>query len=158
MLKRINWGTLAISVLIPLVVGGISALLTMNAMEEFSSLDQPPLSPPGWLFPVVWSLLYILMGIAFYRVVRSGRDNEQKLSAIKVYFLQLAINFLWSILFFNFGLYTFSVVWLALLLITVVMTAVKFYKIDRISGYLFIPYIIWILFAAYLNIGIAVLN
>ena len=158
MLRKIAWRSLFISIGIPLAVGAVSALLSMGGMKDFDAIQKPPLSPPGWLFPIVWTVLYILMGISCYRAVRSNADSEEKNEALKLYFIQLAINFLWSILFFSFKLYSFSAMWLLLLLATVVITALKFYKIDKISAYLFIPYILWLLLAAYLNIYIAVTN
>ena len=155
---KINFKTLLIFVAIPLVVGGISALLTMGSMEYFSEFEKPPLSPPGWLFPVVWTVLYTLMGIASYFVIESGAESPQKISALKVYFLQLAFNFLWSIFFFNMELYAFSFVWLLTLLFLIVMTAARFWRIDKRAGALILPYIAWVVFAGYLNLGIAVLN
>lgn len=156
--KRINWKTLAGSVALPLAVGGLAALLTMSSMEKFKALNQPPLSPPGWLFPVVWSILFVLMGIACYLIIRSKGDAEEKSKALKLYIGQLAVNFLWSILFFNFGLYNFAFVWLLFLLAVVVATTYKFYNLDKRAAYLLIPYIAWIIFAGYLNLGIAILN
>ena len=100
---KIQWKKLIGCLAIPLGVGVVSALLTRNSMEQFSSLRQPPLSPPGWLFPVVWTVLFILMGIASYLVIVSGHPARSK-TALTVYGVQLAFNFLWSILFFNWQL------------------------------------------------------
>ena len=158
MKMKINYKTLAGAIAFPLAVGGLAALLTMSSMQKFAALNQPPLSPPGWLFPVVWSLLYILMGIASYLVIRSDVSMDEKSNGLKLYVAQLGVNFLWSILFFCFGLYSFSFVWLLLLLALVVFTAYSFFKIDRRAAYLLLPYIAWILFAGYLNLGIAILN
>ena len=120
-MKKINLKTLLIFLAIPLIVGGISALLTMGGMEYFELLEKPLLSPPGWLFPVVWTLLYTLMGIASYLIVESGVEPSEKINALKVYFLQLAFNFLWSIFFFNLELYAFSFIWLLTLLFLIVL-------------------------------------
>ena len=155
---KINFKTLLIFVAIPLLVGGISALITMDSMQYFELLEKPPLSPPGWLFPVVWTVLYVLMGIASYLVVSFGAEPPQKISALKVYFLQLAFNFLWSIFFFNLELYGFSFVWLLTLLFLIVISTVRFWRIDRRAGMLMLPYILWVTFAGYLNLGIALLN
>ena len=155
---KINFKTLLIFVAIPLLVGGISALITMDSMQYFELLEKPPLSPPGWLFPVVWTVLYVLMGIASYLVVSSGAEPQVKIHALKVYFLQLAFNFLWSIFFFNLELYGFSFVWLLTLLFLIVISTVRFWRIDRRAGILMIPYILWVTFAGYLNLGIALLN
>lgn len=155
---KINFKTLLIFVAIPLLVGGISALITMDSMQYFELLEKPPLSPPGWLFPVVWTVLYVLMGIASYLVVSSVAEPQVKIHALKVYFLQLAFNFLWSIFFFNLELYGFSFVWLLTLLFLIVISTVRFWRIDRRAGMLMLPYILWVTFAGYLNLGIALLN
>ena len=157
-MRKINIKTLLIFVAIPLVVGGVSALLTMGSMEYFSELEKPPLSPPGWLFPIVWTVLFVLMGLASYFVVTSDAELRAKLQAVKFYLLQLAFNFLWSIFFFNLELYGFSFVWLLTLLLLIVITAVRFWRIDKRAGALMIPYIAWVTFAGYLNLGIALLN
>ena len=100
---------------IPLAVGGLSGWVTRGAMEDFQALNQPPLSPPGWLFPVVWTVLFVLMGIASYLVVRSQGPEKLVKRALVFYGIQLGFNFLWSILFFNLGLYLVSFFWLVLL-------------------------------------------
>ena len=155
---KINFKTLLIFLAIPLVIGGLSALLTMGSMEYFSLLEKPPLSPPGGLFPIVWTVLFVLMGIASYLVIESDVESYAKVNAMKVYFLQLAFNFLWSIFFFNLELYAFSFIWLLTLLFLIVLTTVRFWRIDRRAGILMLPYIAWVTFAAYLNLGIALLN
>ena len=155
---KIRWKTLILAIAIPLIVGGLSALITMDSMGLFDTVDKPPLSPPAWLFPVVWTALYILMGIASYIVFEKTADMVEKSKALRVYFLQLAFNFLWSVFFFNFELYLFSFFWLLALWVLIIVTAVRFYRISRVAGYLMIPYVIWVTFAGYLNLGIAILN
>lgn len=155
---RLKLATLAVTIAIPLAVGAASALLSMEGMKHFSTLSQPPLSPPAWLFPVAWTLLYILMGIASYRVYESGAGTAERSAALRAYGLQLGFNFLWSILFFNLDLYVLSFVWLLALLAIVIVTAVRFWRIDRPSAYLMLPYIAWLIFAAYLCLGVAILN
>ena len=157
-MKKIKWKTLIIAIAIPLLVGGLSALLTMGNMELFELVEKPPLSPPAWLFPVVWTALYVLMGISSYLVVESSADSDSKVSALVFYALQLVFNFFWSIFFFNLEAYSFSFIWLIALLTLIVITAVKFGRICEIAGLLFIPYIVWVIFAGYLNAGIALLN
>ena len=157
-MRKINFKTLLIFLAIPLVVGGVSALLTMGSMEYFELLEKPPLSPPGWLFPIVWTILFILMGASSYLVVESGAEPLVKISALKMYFLQLVFNLLWSIFFFNLELYGFSFMWLLTLLFLIVLTAVRFRRIDKLAGILMLPYIAWVIFAGYLNLGIALLN
>ena len=157
-MKKIKWKTLLISIAIPLIVGGLSALLTMDNMELFELVEKPPLSPPAWLFPVVWTILYVLMGISCYLVIEAQADQQSKTSALVIYGLQLVFNFFWSIFFFNLEAYSFSFLWLVALLALIILTAVKFGRICKAAGLLFIPYIIWVAFAGYLNAGIALLN
>lgn len=156
-LTVIRWKKLLVCVLIPLLVGGLSALITMGSMENFSSLNKPPLSPPGWLFPVVWTILFVLMGIASYIVLERGSFAEAR-TALFFYGVQLFFNFFWSIFFFNFELYYFSFLWLLALWVLIIITAVLFFRISKPAGYLMIPYILWVTFAGYLNLGIAILN
>ena len=154
---KIQWKKLIGCLAIPLGVGVVSALLTRNSMEQFSSLRQPPLSPPGWLFPVVWTVLFILMGIASYLVIVSGHPARSK-TALTVYGVQLAFNFLWSILFFNWQLYWVALIWLIALWGLIWLNMVLFYRLSKPAGYLLIPYLIWVTFAGYLNTAIALLN
>lgn len=155
---KIKWKTLLISVAVPLIIGGLSAVLTAGSMGNFKLLEKPPLSPPAAVFPVVWTVLFVLMGIASYLVLRSNTPKEEKEKALQIYAIQLFFNFFWSILFFNFNLYTFSFVWLVALLILILSTALAFGRIEKTAGYLLIPYIVWVIFAGYLNLGIAFLN
>lgn len=154
---KIQLKNLIVGILIPLAVGGLSALFTMGSMESFETLNKPPLSPPGWLFPVVWSVLFILMGIASYLVYVSPRSYDRK-SALTLYGIQLFFNFVWSLLFFNLEAYLFAFIWLVALWILIIITAIKFYRISKSAGYLLIPYIIWVTFAGYLNFAIYLLN
>jgi tryptophan-rich sensory protein len=154
---KIQWKKLIICVLIPLAVGGLSAWLTRNSMESFDNLTKPPLSPPGWLFPVVWSILFVLMGIASYLVLVSDKPARSK-TALTVYGIQLAFNFFWSIIFFNFEMYLFAFIWLMILWLLIILTTVLFWRIDKRAGYLMLPYLVWVTFAAYLNFGIYLLN
>lgn len=155
---KIQWKPLLICVAIPLAVGSLAALLSRDGMNVFASLEKPPLSPPGWLFPVVWTILYVLMGIASYLVFTSGADRKTVGAALRVYGFQLAVNFLWPIFFFNFGWYLFSFVWLLLLLLLILVTFARFWKISVPAACLLIPYLIWVVFAGYLNLGVALLN
>ena len=138
-MSRIKWKTLLIAIAIPLLIGGISALLTMGSMQYFETLDKPPLSPPGWLFPIVWTVLFVLMGVASYFVVESSADIDEKAGALKFYLVQLMFNLLWSVFFFNLELYAFSFVWLLTLLFLIVITTLKFMRIDKRAGWLMIP-------------------
>ena len=156
--KKINKKLLAICIAIPLVVGAISALLTKDSMMIFQTVNKPPLSPPGWLFPVVWTILYTFMGVASYLVLTSEGTMEEKSQAISVYFYQLLVNFLWSTWFFNLQWYVFAFFWLVLLWVLILVTVVRFYLLSKPAGYLMIPYLLWVTFAGYLNLGIALLN
>ena len=155
---KITWKTLWICLAIPLVVGGASALLSMGGMQAFEMLIKPPLSPPAWLFPVVWTILYALMGLASYLIFTAKAPKMQIENALKVYALQLFFNFCWSIFFFNFKLYWFAFVWLLVLWVLIVWCIVLFNRISKPAAYLLVPYLFWVTFAAYLNAAIAVLN
>ena len=155
---KIDKKRLIICLAIPLVVGGAAGLLTMNSMEAFEALNQPPLSPPGWLFPVVWTVLYVLMGIASYLVSVSDAPHEEKARALWTYGIQLAFNFLWPIAFFNLKWYLFAFLWLVILWILILITALRFGRIRKPAGYLLVPYLLWVAFAGYLNRGIYLLN
>ena len=158
MTKKINYKSLAISILIPLAIGGFSALFTIGSMKDFEALRQPPLSPPSWIFPVVWTVLFVLMGVASYIVLEKLTSSDEKKRAFKVYFLQLGFNFMWSIIFFTFGAYEIAFAWLLVLLVLIVITFVRFLRIDTLAGLLMLPYIAWVFFAGYLNLAIAYLN
>ena len=150
-----NWKKLLICIAIPLAVGGLSAFLSGDSMRAFDDLKQPVLSPPGWLFPVVWTVLYILMGIASWLIVISGEPNEE---ALKTYRDQLFFNFFWSIIFFNMERYLLALIWLVMLWILILYTIVRFSRISKMAGLLMIPYLIWVTFAGYLNFMIWQLN
>lgn len=155
---KIKKTTLIIFILIPLLVGGISALLTMGAMKDFALINKPPLSPPAWLFPVVWTVLYILMGISSYIIYTAPVSDEKALKALIPYGIQLIFNFFWSIIFFNLGWYLFAFIWLVVMLIFILITFKRFYEISKPAAFLLIPYILWTIFAGYLNFGIYLLN
>ena len=152
---KIQWKKLILCIAIPLAVGGLSALLTRGSMEIFQSLNKPTLSHPGWLFPIVWTILYILMGIASYLVLTSEKTNR---SALTVYGIQLVFNFFWSIIFFNLEAYLFSFIWLIILWILIFITMIMFFGISEPAGYLLLPYLLWVTFAGYLNFYIYLLN
>lgn len=146
-----------ISIFIPVfLIGGVSALLTMNSMNIYSKINEPPLSPPSWLFPIVWTILFILMGIASYIIYES--DNILKKQALIVYALQLIFNFIWTLVFFNAESYIVSAFIIIALLSLIAYTIYLFYQINKTAAFLLIPYFIWVAFATYLNIGIATLN
>ena len=155
---KINKRLLFICIAIPVIVGIVSALLTRNSMELFQSIDKPPLAPPGWLFPVVWTILYVLMGISSYLILQSGESQEEIRKALTIYGYQLVVNFLWPTFFFNFGWYFFSFLWLVLLWVLVLIMILRFKNISKLAAYMNIPYLVWLTFAGYLNLGIWILN
>lgn len=143
---------------IPLAAGGFSAFLTRGSMEQFQKLNKPPLTPPGWLFPVVWTILFLMMGLASYLVWKSDGSRRAVRSALRVYGLQLGFNFFWAILFFNMNRYLPAFFWLAALWVLILATTLRFYRLSRTAGYLMAPYLVWVAFAGYLNYGIYLLN
>jgi len=153
-----NFKKLFACIAVPLAVGALSAFFTKDSMAAFQMLNKPALSPPGFLFPVVWTVLYTLMGIASYLVITSESNKQYIDDAILFYALQLAVNFFWSIFFFNFGWYLFSFLWLILLWLLIFITIFAFAKVSKPAAYLLIPYLVWVTFAGYLNFSIYLLN
>ncbi len=143
-------------ILTALGVGGLSALLTMKNMNVYSEINTPLLSPPGVLFPIVWTVLYILMGVSAGIIYNS--NQEKKDDALFFYGASLILNFFWSIFFFNLRNFTFSFIILLALLFSIILTVIKYYKINKIASFLQIPYILWVTFAGYLNFAILLLN
>lgn len=143
---------------ISLGVGGLSTIFTRKNMGIYNEINQPFFSPPAWLFPIVWAVLYILMGISLGIALTSPRRADEKKNA-RIYFgLHLAVNFFWSIIFFNLQMFKWSFVWLCLLLALIIFMTQSFFKLSKVAGYLQIPYIVWVFFAGLLNFSIAILN
>ena len=142
------------SILVPVLVGALVGLITSNAID-YETLKQPFLAPPAWVFPVVWTILYILMGVS-YGILKSNNQTNEEVDFI--YYLQLIVNALWSIFFFVFKWRLFAFLWIILLGVLVIKMIRIFYEQNKTAGLLQIPYIIWIVFAAYLNFGVYVLN
>ena len=148
-----------ISVLIALGVGGLSAFFTRNSMDLYSTINTPPLSPPSILFPIVWTILFVLMGISAAMIYTDTNASPlSKKSALSTYALSLIVNFFWSIIFFNLRAFLFAFIWLLLLLFLIVRTIMKYYKINPTAAYLQIPYLVWVTFAGYLTFAIWLLN
>ena len=144
------------SAAIALAVGALSGIISGSSMASYEFMAKPPLSPPGWIFPIVWAVLYVLMGIAAAIIWNSknyGRDT-----AIVLYAVQLAVNFFWPIFFFVFQAPLLSFFWLAFLIVLVLLTIGSFSDISAKATWLMLPYLLWILFAAYLNLGVYILN
>lgn len=136
--------------------GLIGALLGGGTTQIYTSLNKPPFSPPGIVFPIVWSVLYLLMGLAAYFL--SNERNQQISSLLKIYWIQLILNALWPLVFWRLEAFELAAVIIVAILLLVVSLTAWAYKINKLSAILFIPYIIWLIFALYLNIGIAILN
>ena len=154
-MKIRNKSALIISILIPLTVGTMSALFSGN-MSSYSILNKPAFSPPGFIFPVVWTILYILMGASSYIVYFSNSSNKSK--ALLLYCIQLFFNFCWSIIFFGLDLILLAFIWLIALIFIIIIMIRQFLIVNPLSAYLQIPYLIWCIFAAYLNFSIFLLN
>lgn len=152
-----NWKRLLLSLGIPLGVGGAAALLS-GGMAVYDQVAQPPLSPPGWVFPVVWTALYLLMGYASYMVAVVDGATGVARKALSLYAAQLAVNFLWPLLFFRWQLFGWALVCLVVLWVLVFWTMRAFSRIRRRAGDLLLPYLLWITFAGYLNYGVYLLN
>ncbi|MBQ9298637.1 MAG: tryptophan-rich sensory protein [Clostridia bacterium] len=146
--------TYAKAILIPVIVGGIVGFLISGSMD-YETLKQPPLAPPSIAFPIVWTILYILMGIS-YGILDSKGLVDSKVNTI--YYAQLFVNALWPIAFFVFKLRFFAFLWILLLLALIIAMIKTFYEKDKTSGLLQIPYLIWTAFATYLNLAIYLLN
>ncbi len=140
------------------VAGLVSALLSGDFSSFFTKYDEPALLPPSWLFPVVWVILYALMGYSAYRIDASSADRKDKRRALTVYWIQLLVNFSWSIVFFRFEALILSSAVIVALLALIVLMIILFYRIDKIAAKLNIPYLAWVAFATYLNIATAIIN
>ena len=149
-------------ILLPLVVGLISSALTGDAMMRFGELNQPPLAPPAWLFPVAWTILYLLMGVASYLIFRlkpkTQAEKNLKTAELVLYFVQLAFNFMWTLFFFKWELRYFAFGWLVVMWLMILALVIMTFRNRKAAGWCLIPYLLWCTFAAYLNIMIAILN
>ena len=152
------WLTYVGFIVLAEAVGGLSALLSGGGMELYrDTLVKPPLSPPGIVFPIVWTILFALMGIGAARVYLAP-PSPTRSRTLLVFAVQLAFNFLWSIFFFRFQLYGFSLLWLIALWVLILWMTELFSQVDRWAGLLQIPYLLWVAFAGYLNFGVWRLN
>jgi tryptophan-rich sensory protein len=152
---KIDYKTLLYSILIPVFLGSFVGFLTAS-YNNYSVIKQPVFAPPGILFPIVWIILYVLMGVSCYLIIKS--NSYMKNDSLFIYGIQLIINLFWSIWFFVFRFYFISFIWILLLIGFVVVMIKKFYKISKISAYLQIPYLLWLVFAGILNLSIFILN
>ena len=158
MFMKIRWKTLIFNLAVPLITGAVSGFLTRSAMQQYGQLNQPPLSPPSAVFPVVWTTLFLLMGISAYLVTMKLSDRLKSFDLPAVYWIQLIVNFIWPLIFFNLSIYGIALAWLILLIILVIYMIFQFHDITPAAGWLQVPYLLWLIFAGYLNAGIWLLN
>lgn len=157
-LKNGTWKTYAFWILLSEAVGALSGFLSRSGMDLYEqAIRQPPLSPPGILFPIVWGLLYALMGISAARISLTAPSSLRS-RGLNLFVVQLIVNFFWSPIFFNAQAYGFAFVWLLALWILVLATILTFRETDPLAAVLQIPYLLWLTFAAYLNLGVWYLN
>ena len=160
--KKINVKSLIINLAIPIGVGLIAGLISMGGMDRYQTLNKSELSPPGYIFPIVWTVLYILMGISAYIISESRlsvkRQEKYRDKSLTTYAVQLGINFFWPIIFFNSQNYLFALFWLILLLAVVFYMTWQFWQIEQSAAYLQVPYILWLIFAGYLNLTVFLMN
>ena len=153
----INFKKLLISLGIPLLAGGIGFLLSGNNTQIYESIVKPSFAPPGFIFPIAWTILYILMGISYYLVVNS-KDTQVRKKSLNVYYLQLILNSLWSLVFFKFRLFFIGFLWIIALIALVLYMIYLFSKSNKTAAILQIPYILWLLFALALSFSVYRLN
>lgn len=157
MLKQ-NWKTFALWIGLAEAVGGLSAWLSREGMKAYSeTVAQPPLSPPMWLFPVVWGILFLLMGYSAGRIYLAPESRDRS-RGLNLFVAQLIINFFWSLIFFNAQAFGLAFVWLILLWVLVLLMILTFRKVDPLAAWLQVPYLLWLTFAAYLSAGVWYLN
>ena len=149
-----KYKSLIIAILIPILAGFIGNILGNSSMG-YDSINKPIFTPPGIVFPIVWSILYILMGISSYIIYKKDRNDS---GALTIYGLQLFFNIFWPLFFFNFKLYLFSFIWLIILLGLVIVMIYKFYKISKPASLIQLPYLLWLIFASILNFSVFLLN
>lgn len=147
-----DYKKLILIIIFTILIGSFFSFFTGSSV--YNEIIRPKLSPPGIVFPIAWFILYILMGISFYIVIKNSSD----ISNVKIYLLQLFVNSIWTLIFFGFKNFFLGFIWIILLIILVVIMIIKFYKENRVAGLLQIPYLLWLLFALYLNTSIYFLN
>lgn len=155
---KFNFIALLKNIILPLGGGLLIGFFTKNSMIVYNNLKKPIFTPPAIIFPIVWTILYILMGIAAYRIYMNNKSGKDDKGAYFYYLIQLSINFLWSIIFFNFRLYGISFILIIILLIFIILTTIKFFKLDKTAGLFMLPYILWVMFASVLTFFIWMLN
>lgn len=148
-----------ICIAIPLGIGFLGSTFTMESVKTwYTTISKPSFNPPNWLFAPVWTTLYILMGIASFRVWQKRKTNEWFHWAVIIYILQLAFNLMWSYIFFELHQLGVALIEIGFLLLLIIINAFIFYRFDKIAGWLFLPYFLWVSFATYLTYSIFMLN
>lgn len=155
---RRHWGLLWLAIIICEGTGIVSALAAGNTFLAYQSLAQPSFAPPSWVFGPAWVFLYLLMGIAGYRIVMMGWADSRVRHAMGFFMVQLALNFIWTPLFFRWQMRFFALVEIIILLVFIILTSTKFYLLDKVSATCMVPYIIWVSFAAVLTAAVWMLN
>ena len=157
-MEKRNWKPYAFWIIFTEAVGGLSGWLTRGGTKLYrTTIIKPPLSPPGIVFPIVWSILFALMGVGAARIYLSPASNARS-RALGIFLLQLAFNFFWSIIFFNLQSFGLALLWLVVLWVLILWMIKRFHTIDPLSAWMQIPYLLWVTFAAYLNFGVWRLN
>ena len=157
-MKKFNWKPYVFWIALAEGVGALAGWLTRDGLDIYKqTVTQPPLSPPSFIFPIVWAILYALMGIGAARVYLTPASNARS-RGLLLWLVQLAFNFLWSIVFFNLQAYAFAFFWLIALWLLILWMTVSFYRVDKTAALLQIPYLLWVAFAGYLTFGVWVLN
>ena len=151
--QKVQVVALIIAILIPLIVGGVSAILTAGDMDIYETMNQPALAPPSWLFPIAWTILYILMGLASYFIFTSNAPAGAKWTALAFYFAQLVLNFFWTPIFFTYSLYLVALIVLLIMWAFVLVCVILFFRIKPVAGILMCILLLWTTFAAYLNLS-----
>ena len=155
-MKNLDIKKLLFYIITTILIGVIPSIFVFKSMNVYNSLNRPPFSPPSIVFPIVWTILYMLMGISIYIIMQSKR--KLKKNARLIYYIQLITNALWSPIFFGFEEYFLAFLWILMLIVFVITMIFTFYKISKKAAYIQIPYLLWLLFASYLNFGVFVLN
>lgn len=141
------------------LVGIVSTPFTISAIPTwYVTLNKPPFSPPNWIFGPVWTTLYFLMGVSVFLIWKKGLKNKKIKKALLYFIIQLFFNFLWSLFFFGLHNPLLGLIDILLLLISIILTIITFYKISRVAGYFLLPYLLWVIFATVLNLALVVLN
>lgn len=154
---KINFKKLIIITIITFLVGSFFSFFVMDNMQTFKELNKP-FELPGIIFPIVWSILYLLMSISYYISTEKSKTLDEKNSIRKIYIVQLIVNSLWTLIFFGLNLYFIGFLWILLLIVLVIIMIYRMFNVSKLSAYLQIPYLLWLVFAGFLNFSIFLLN